>query len=58
MHGRHEGKRGGRKRVEEGLSEERRENGSKGGRETSREVVFTNQPFTNRPLPLSLSYYK
>ena len=36
MHGWHEGKRGGRKRVEEGLSEEGREHGSKGGRETSR----------------------
>ena len=33
-HGRCEGKRGGRKRAEEGLSEE----GGKGGRETSREV--------------------
>ena len=33
-HGRRDGNMGGRKRAEEGLSEE----GSKGGRETSREV--------------------
>ena len=33
--------RGGRKRAEEGLSEEGREHGSKGGRETSREVVYS-----------------
>ena len=32
MHGHCEGKRGGRKRTEEGLSEEGREQGSKGGR--------------------------
>ena len=38
-HGRREGKRGWRKRVEEGLSGEEREHGSKGGWETSREVV-------------------
>ena len=41
MHGRCEGKRAGRKRVEEGMSEEGRENGSKGGRETSGEVVYS-----------------
>ena len=40
-HGRHEGKRGGSRRVEEGLSEEGREHGSKGERETSREVVYS-----------------
>ena len=33
--------RGGRKRVEEGLSEEGRDHGSKGGRETSQEVVYS-----------------
>ena len=37
-HGWREGKMGGRKRAEEGLSEEGREHGSKGGRETSRKV--------------------
>ena len=42
-HGRREGKKGGREQVEEGLSEEGREHGtrSKGGRETSREVVYS-----------------
>ena len=39
-HGRSEGKRVGRKRAEDGLSEEGREHGSKGERETSREVVY------------------
>ena len=34
-HGRREGKRGGRKRAEDGLSEEGREPWSKGERETS-----------------------
>ena len=53
-----DGARGGRKRAEDGLSQEGREHGSKGERETSREVVFTNQPFTNRPLPLRLWCYK
>ena len=59
-HGWREGKGGGTKRVEEGLSEEGREHGSKGGRETSREVVDsqTNHSQTNRPLPLRLWYYK
>ena len=41
MHGRREGNRGGRKRMEEGMSEEGREYGSQGGRETSREVVYS-----------------
>ena len=40
-HGRREGKRGGRKRADDGLSEEGREHGSKGERETSREVVYS-----------------
>ena len=40
-HGRREGKRGGRKRAEDGLSEEGREHGSKGERKTSREVVYS-----------------
>ena len=58
-HGRREGKRGGRKRAEDGLSEEGREHGSKGERGTTREVVlFTNKPFTNRPLPLRRWCYK
>ena len=52
-HGRHEGKRGGRKRAEDGLSEEGREYGRKGERETSREVVYsqTNHSQTG-PCPL------
>ena len=60
MKGTSEGKRGGRKRVEEGLSKAGREHGSNGGRETAMEVVtsvFINQPFTNRLLLLSLWYY-
>ena len=40
-HGRREGKRGGRRRAEDGLSEEGREHGSKGERETSQEVVYS-----------------
>ena len=40
-HGRRKGKRGGRKRAEDGLSEEGRDHGSKGERETSREVVYS-----------------
>ena len=58
-HGRREGKRGGRKRAEDGLSE-----GRKGVWEEGREgnftggSIFTNQPFTNRPLPLRLWCYK
>ena len=53
-HGRREGKRGGRLRAEDGLSEEGgaweqgREGNFTGG------SIFTNQPFTNRPLPLRL----
>ena len=38
MDGARERARGGRKRAEEGLSEEGRKQGIKGGRETSREV--------------------
>ena len=40
-HGRREGKTGERKRADDGLSEEGREHGSKGERETSREVVYS-----------------
>ena len=50
-HGRHEGKMGVRKREEDGLSEEGREHGSKGGRETSREVVYSQ---TNHSQTLAL----
>ena len=39
------GKEGREECVEEGLSEKGREHGSKGGRETSREVVYSQ---TNR----------
>ena len=69
-HGQRVGKRGGRKRAEEGLSVEAREKGrkgTKGGKETSREVsrgghwpvynIFTNHP-TTRHLALTLWYYK
>ena len=40
-HGRREGKRGGSKRAEDGLSEEGREHGSKGERANSLEVVYS-----------------
>ena len=40
-HGQREGKRGGRKRAEDVLSEEGKEHGTKGERETSREVVYS-----------------
>ena len=44
--------------MEEGLSEKEREHGSK-GREGNFKggSIFTNQPFTNRPLPLRLGAY-
>ena len=48
-HGRREGKRGGRKRSEDGLSEEGREHGREGN--FTGGSIFTNQPFTNRPWP-------
>ena len=51
-HGRREGKMGGRKRGKEGAWEPGREGNFTGG------SIFTNQPFTNRPLPLRLWYYK
>ena len=44
--------------MEEGLSEKGREHGSKGGENVKGGSIFTNQPFTNRPLPLRLWYYK
>ena len=53
-----EGKRGGRKRAEDGLSEEGREYGRKGEGNFTGSSIFTNQPFTNRPLPLRLWCYK
>ena len=45
--------------MEEGLSEKEREHGSKRGREGNFKggSIFTNQPFTNRPLPLRLGAY-
>ena len=55
-HGRREGKMGGRKRAEDGLSEEGREYGREGN--FTGGSIFTNQPFTNRPLPLRLWCYK
>ena len=45
-HGRHEGKRGGRKIVEERLSEEGMGHGSKGRRETSRDI---HKPTIHKP---------
>ena len=45
-HLRRVGKRGGRKRVDEGLSEEGREHGSKGWRDTSKEVVYSQSNHT------------
>ena len=51
-----DGARGGRKQVEEGLSEEGRERMREGNFKGGN--MFTNQPFTNRPLPLRLWYYK
>ena len=39
-------------REREGTWEQGREGNVKGG------SIFTNQPFTNRPLPLRLWYYK
>ena len=55
-HGWHEGNRGARKRAEDGLSEEGRVHGSKGERETSREVVYsqTNHSQTG-PLVLQMT---
>ena len=51
-HGRQEGKMGGRKRAEDGLSEEGREHGSKGERQTSREVVYSQtNPSQTGPCP-------
>ena len=44
-----EGKRGGRKPAEDGLSEEGREYGRKGERETSREVVYIHKPTIHKP---------
>ena len=35
--------------MEEGLSEKEREHGSKGGRETSREVVYSQKPTIHKP---------
>ena len=56
MHGRHEGKRGERKRAEDILNEEGREQGREGNfKEGS---IFTNKPLTNWPLLLRLWYYK
>ena len=54
-HGRREGKEevsgGGIEREREGAWEQGREGNFKGG------SIFTNQPFTNRPLPLRLGAY-
>ena len=47
---------GGRKRAEDGLSEEGREHGSKGERETSREVVYSQTNHSqNGPCPCDFS---
>ena len=43
---------GGFEQEREGAWEQGREGNFKGG------SIFTNQPFTNRPLPLRLWYYK
>ena len=50
--GREEVSGGGIEREREGACEQGRAVNFKGG------SIFTNQPFTNRPLPLRLWYYK
>ena len=55
-HGRRDGRRGGRKHVDEGLSEEGREHGKEGNFRGG--SIFTNQPFTNRPLSFGITNEK